>query len=557
MRGTGRLKGILAVALAAVFVVSSLDTAWTVRTSSLRSTVDPSLRAGEVAIVHTMSGLAGALSLKLARLGAVDIQTEDAADTVIARLTTVALAAIASDPSVTAATRDIAVIALDGGKGTGFERDNANDKDKDDKDKDDNDNYQKDNEQRVPGRTSSNTGGSNKGPSASVKAIHGPQAWTQTTGDGVTVAVMDTGIADHPDLPRGKVRARIDFVKDGATSQDPAGHGTFIAGVIAANGATQGVAPDARLVSLRVLDANGRGSLSSVVGAFNWVLKNQERFDIKVLSLSWGAPQATTYHTSILSALVESAWFSGVTVVAASGNDGPAAGSIKSPASDPFVVAAGSFNDRGTTDASDDVLSSFTGRGPTLDGFAKPDTLAPGEHVASLRVNGVTYLGVDGAPIGSPSDQYIHMTGTSASAAFVSGVAALVASAHTRYTPTQIKGAIVASGRPISGSAAAAVDAPNALTRTPAQVNVRLKPSRLLLQILSKSHLLRVHGVTWDGVTWEDGVSWDGVTWEDGVTSGDSLTWESISWEAVSWKTVSWETVTWDGVTWEDAMSEE
>ena len=105
------VQRLVAVALAAVMLVPSFGTAWTARTPSLNSHVDPSLRAGEVALVHTTAGLAGALSLKLAELGAVDIQTQSAANTVIARLSPQALSALATDPSVTAATSDIAIVA--------------------------------------------------------------------------------------------------------------------------------------------------------------------------------------------------------------------------------------------------------------------------------------------------------------------------------------------------------------------------------------------------------------------------------------------------------------
>jgi len=530
--GPGINKSFIAVALAAAFVVSSFDTAWTVRAATFRPNVDPSLRAGEVALVHTTAGHAGALSIKLAELGAVDIRTEDAADTVIARLTPAAIDALSSDPTVTVATRDIAIVASGGGKGKpGYEKSD------DARDSVNNDGQHSDGSRSDRASTDASV-------SPSHLAIRGPQAWTRTTGEGVTVAIMDSGIADHPDL-RGKIRARLDFTHDGSTLADPGGHGTFIAGVIAANGEMKGVAPDASLVSLRVLDKNGNGTLSSVVGAFSWALKNQKRDKIDVLNISWGAPQATSYHKSILSALVEAAWFSGMTVVVAAGNDGPAAGSITAPATDPFVVAVGSFNDHGTAAAADDTYSTFSGRGPTLDGFAKPDILAPGEHVASLRAKGVTYLAADGTPVGSPSDLYIHMSGTSASAAFVSGVAALVASAHRRFTPTQTKGALLASTRPIAGSLVGAVDAPNALVRT-SIANAGLRPSRLLLQILAKAHQLKVNGITWEGVSW-DGVSWEGVTW-------DAVSWEAVSWETVAWETVAWETVAWEGVTWDDLV---
>jgi serine protease AprX len=520
--GPGINKSFIAVALAAAFVVSSFDTAWTVRTASFRPNVDPSLRAGEVALVHTTAGHAGALSIKLAELGAVDIRTEDAADTVIARLTQPAIDALSNDATVTVATSDTAIVASGGGKGKpGYERSN------DTADR---------NDEGAQGTEGNGRFKSNDTLlSPSLLAIRGPHAWTRTTGEGVTVAIMDSGIAEHPDL-RGKVMARLDFTHDGSTLPDPGGHGTFIAGVIAANGGMKGVAPSANLVSLRVLDKNGNGTLSGVVGAFSWALKNQKRDRIDVLNISWGAPQATSYHKSILSALVEAAWFSGMTVVVASGNDGPGAGSITAPATDPFVVAVGSFNDHGTAAASDDTYSTFSGRGPTLDGFAKPDILAPGEHVASLRAKGVSYIATDGTPIGSPSDMYIHMSGTSASAAFVSGVAALVASAHNkRFTPTQTKGALLASTRPIAGSFVGAIDAPNALVRT-STVNVGLTPSSLLLQMLTKAHQLKVNGVTWEGVTW------------------DAVSWEAVSWETVSWESVTWETVAWEGVAWEDLV---
>jgi serine protease AprX len=515
--------------LVAAFIAASFDTAWTARDPRV-SNVDPSLSAGEVALVHTTGGLAGALSLRLAELGATEIETDDAVDTVVARLSPAALDFISHDATVTLATRDIAIQSLDKGKGnTGFEK----------ADKGDRNNADRSDGERDDDRTTTASGAT-----VSVMAIRGPLAWAMSTGSGTSVAIMDTGIAEHPDL-KGIVRARVDFVKDGNAKQDVGGHGTFIAGIIAADGAMKGIAPDTRLVSLRVLNENGDGTMKAVIGAFNWVLKNQARNRIDILNLSWGAPQATTYHKDLLSALVEAAWFSGVTVIAAAGNDGP--GAITSPATDPFVVTVGSFNDRGTAAPGDDTLSAFSASGPTLDGIAKPDILAPGEHVKSLRVKGLTYFGADGQPVGSPDDRYIHMTGTSASAAFVTGVAALVLSSHRRFTPTQTKGAIVASARAIGGSRAGAVDAPNAITRTPAAVNVGLRPSKLLLAILAKSHQLKVRGVTWEGVTWE-GVTWDGVTW-------DGVTWESVSWESISWESVSWETVTWEGVTWEDSVS--
>lgn len=496
MKGLGSLRRFRATALALAFVVSSLGAAGATPSISFSASIDPSLRAGEVALVRTTAGHAGALSMKLAGLGATDVETAAGADTVIARLSNDALESLATDRTVVVAARNIGVAALEGGRDLESEE-----------------------------------GGANAPDSAGIDAISAPRAWTRSTGKGVAVAVMDSGIAQHPDLARTTVVARVDFVGDGATSLDPAGHGTHIAGLIAANGKRfKGVAPDAKLVSLRMLDANGRGDLRGVVRAFDWVLKYGSRNNVKVLNLSWGAPQATSYHADLLSAMVESVWFRGITVVAAAGNGG-APGTITTPGSDPFVITVGSFDDQGTATFSDDRRSSFSSRGPTLDRAIKPDVLAPGRHVRSLRA---AY---------SDEDRYVRMTGTSASAGFVSGVAALVASEHRTYTPTKIKGAIVGGARAVRGSETPAVDAAQSLSAMRA-VNVGLEPSALLLNFLVESGVkLKGHGVTWEGVTWE-GVTWEGVTWE-------TITWESVTWETVSWESVSWESVTWEGVAWE------
>ena len=517
MKRVGSVHTALAVAFAAVLLASSFDTAWTARTPVHLTHVDPSLSAGEVALVHTTVGHAGALSFKLAELGAVEIETADAADTVIARLSNQALAALRSDPTVTVATRNTTIVATGGGRDRDLDSD----------------------------------GDPSPEPSAGAAAINAPLAWHTATGAGVTVAVMDSGIAEHPDLAPGKVAARVNFVYSGSRdSLDPAGHGTHIAGIIAANGSEfRGVAPDARLVSLRVLDANGYGYLRDVVRAFDWVLRYHVQQNIKVLNLSWGAPHATSYHSDLVSALAESAWFAGVTVVAAAGNAGASRGSVTTPGGDPFVITVGSLDDQGTVPASDDRESSFSSRGLTMDGFAKPDVLAPGRHVVSLRAVSSKLASVKPENVVSSkhadkdkdkkadrvdvSGLYVTMSGTSASAGFVSGVAALVASAHPSYGPTKIKGAIVASGRAVTDSATPAVDANRALTAM-TSANAGLVPSKLLVAFLRYTGMLLGSGITWEGVTWE------------------SVTWEAVTWEKVSWQSVSWErTVSWEGVVWE------
>ncbi len=487
---TGQMGDTARRLLAAFFALALVFTA--LPGTSWTAPIDPNLGAGDYALVQVAHGTAGAVAAKATAAGATDVAALDKLDIVTARVSADAIRSLQSDSRVSYLATDAAVTAL--GEGDHFEKGAAK-------------------------------------PSPGLDVIDAQDAWKTTTGRGVTVAVMDTGIADHPDL-KGSVVARIDFVNDGATMPDPSGHGTFVAGLIAAHGRDfKGVAPDAKLVSLRVLDGNGRGSMHSVLAAFDWILRNRTAYHVKVLNLSFGAPAKTTYHRALLAGVVESAWFAGVTVVAAAGNDGPTLGSITMPGADPFVVTAGSFADQGTLAWEDDRESVFSSRGPTKDGFTKPDILAPGERIVSLRALGSA---MDlGRPRGADGELYARLTGTSASTAMAAGVAALVVDAHRNYSPTEVKGAIVAGGRRIARTRTPGLDADDALSVRPTRVNAGVLPSLVLLALLAKS-----------GTTLSSGVSWEGITWE-------GISWESVSWEGVAWEAVSWEGVTWDSVTWE------
>jgi serine protease AprX len=264
--------------------------------------------------------------------------------------------------------------------------------------------------------------------------------------------------------------------------------------------------------------------MHAVLAAFDWLLENRTAYQVRLLNLSFGAPQTTTYHRALLSGVVESAWFAGIAVIAAAGNDGPRPGSVTNPGADPFVITVGSLDDRGTATFADDRESRFSGRGPTFDGFTKPDVLAPGEHVMSIRIIGTT---LDRAHRDPTPDGYGRLSGTSASSAITTGVAALVLQMHRNYSPTQVKGALVAGGRTVTGTRTPAVNAAESLTVHPAKVNVGLKPSRALLYVMQLSGQL------------EDQLAWGGISWE-------GISWESVSWEGVTWETVSWESVTWE-----------
>ena len=236
--------------LGASFALALLFT--TLPGTSWTAPMDPSLGAGDYALVQVTHGTAGSVAAKATAAGATDVAALDKLDIVTARLSADALRSLQSDSRVSYLAADAVVAAA--GEGDHFERGKAR-------------------------------------PSPAIQVIDADQAWSRATGRGVTVALMDTGIAEHPDL-EGSVVARVDFVNDGATLLDPSGHGTFVAGLIAAHGETfKGVAPDAKLVSLRVLDQRGNGSMHAVLAAFDWLLQNRTAMHIKVLNLSFGAPQ--------------------------------------------------------------------------------------------------------------------------------------------------------------------------------------------------------------------------------------------------------------------------
>jgi len=520
-RGTGRL-------VTSLFVVALLTgTAWTGRASVARVDVDPALDAGDVALIQVAAGTAWTVAADLTAAGATEVTTFDSVNIVSARLSDAALVSIGTDRSILRATTDAIVVATGGGRNRDLDQ----------------------------------IGDNSDSTSAGNAAISAPSAWSRSTGVGVVVALMDSGIGQHPDLPAGKVVARANFVGDAASSLDPAGHGTHLAGIIAANGPKfHGVAPDARLIDLRVLDKNGDGKLRDVTAAFDWLLKHRRSLGIGVLNLSIGTPQYSSYHADLLSALAEAAWFSGIAVVAAAGNDGPLGGRLSTPGSDPFVITAGSFDDQGSVSEQDDRESLFSSRGPSLDRFAKPDVLAPGRRVVSLRADPASHNSTEDGD-GSDKDGqkgkgrgrnetasenfdptfYVRMSGTSVSSAMTAGVAALVLSHHRDYSPTKVKSAIVGSGRNVLGSPRQAVDAMKALSASARGVNKGLLPSRLLMKTLVMS------GVAGSGTTWE-GVTWEGVTWE-------AVTWEAVTWEGVSWESITWESVSWEGVMWETVSS--
>jgi serine protease AprX len=270
------------------------------------------------------------------------------------------------------------------------------------------------------------------------------------TGAGVTVAVVDTGVNQSGDLG-GQVVHQEDFTAE-QDGNDNYGHGTFVAGLIAgtgagSNGAVKGVAPGAKLVSLKIAGRDGSTDVTRVLEALEWIVDYRDVYGIRVVNLSIGFQTSQSYLVDPLDFAVERVWNNGIVVVTAAGNGNNQPRSITAPGNDPFVITVGASDDKTTTSLADDSLATFSSLGPTANGFSKPDFLAPGKSVVSSRSPGslidTTY------PTSEVGTVYTRGSGTSFSTAIASGVAALVIQHNPSLSPNQVKARMVDSTRPL------------------------------------------------------------------------------------------------------------
>jgi len=280
-------------------------------------------------------------------------------------------------------------------------------------------------------------------------------------GAGIAVAVIDSGVKPHTDLPATRIKAFVDLVNGKTTPYDDYGHGTHVAGIVAGSGADSngqyaGVAPGASIVALKVLDANGAGATSNVMVALEWVLANYAAYNIRVVNLSLGHPIYEPAATDPMVRMVEQLSNRGITVVVSAGNMGRNAigqtvyGSITSPANAQGAIAVGATDTANTLARSDDSVAVFSSRGPTkFDYFVKPDVLAPGYQIASLAAPGSTLATkYPNFQIGS---SYFRLNGTSQAAPVVAGAAALLFQSNPALTAHTVKGILQFTSQRLKG----------------------------------------------------------------------------------------------------------
>jgi serine protease AprX len=296
-------------------------------------------------------------------------------------------------------------------------------------------------------------------PQAYHHSVHLDRAWRRTFGSRVGVAVIDTGIAgdlpDFTDLTGRGSRVVASAVTNPCASDanDHFGHGTHVAGLIAGAGRYLGAAPDANLVSVKVADDDGNTTVLDVIYGIQFAVEHRRTLGIRVINLSLSSTVAESYLTDPLDAAVESAWFNGIVVVAAAGNEGTAPDAVSyAPGNDPYVITAGAVDDRGTRMIADDVLAPWSSRGLTQDGVRKPEVLAPGVRLVAPLAPGSDF--VELCPECVVDGRYFRLSGTSMSAAVVSGAVALILGENPGWSPDRVKGAILSTLEQVPGAGA-------------------------------------------------------------------------------------------------------
>ena len=441
-----------------------------------------------------------------------------------------------------------------------------------------------------------------------VTRYTGAVDWWNTgyTGAGVDVAVIDTGVSPVEGLATpGKVLNGPDLSIESQAPNlrylDTFGHGTFMAGLIAGHDSAliapyadapassyRGMAPDARIVSLKVGTADGGTDVSQVIAAIDWVVQHAQDpgLNIRILNLSYGTNSTQSYTLDPLAFAAEQAWKHGIVVVAAGGNSGfqrhmNNAPALSNPAIDPFLLAVGASDSQGTDTLADDLVPAFSPwakRGATRG----VDMVAPGTHLQGLRVPN-SFIDAN-HPEGLLGDQYFRGSGTSQAAAIISGAAALVLQKYPSATPDQVKQLLTTTGYPISGKSQAIGDGELQLSAALAAPLPTLTqwwaPSTGVgsLELARGEDHISMDGVVLEGErdimgstfnaaemamleaqakSWSGG-DWNAKTWSGDAWTGDAwngVTWSGESWSAKTWSscvfsTNSWEAKTWSAKTW-------
>ena len=409
-----------------------------------------------------------------------------------------------------------------------------------------------------------------------AQAVGADQLWGRgVDGTGVDVALIDSGVVPVDGLTApGKVVNGPDLSFESQSTGyrylDTYGHGTHMAGIIAGrdSGSFRGIAPGARLVSLKLGSRDGATDVSQVVAAIDWVVqhRNDDGLNIRVINLSYGTDGRQDYRTDPLTHAVEVAARAGIVVVVSGGNTGTDLPSLTNPATDPYVIAVGAADLKGTSSISDDAVAPFSSRGNTS---RKVDVVAPGVSITSLRDPGSS-IDVD-HPSAVVNERFFRGSGTSQAAAVTSGAAALLLDARPDLRPDEVKALLRSTARPIANAgsrdqgagridvaraAGAAVPVGATQLWARSQGTGSLELARGSAHVVSAGVELTgerdIMGRAWTGSAWaveaSAGTTWSGGTWNGSTWSGSCFC--EPTWAGAGWSTAAWSGTSWAGQAW-------
>jgi serine protease AprX len=446
-----------------------------------------------------------------------------------------------------------------------------------------------------------------------TKAVGAQRAWSRGyTGKDVTVAVIDTGIAPVLGLDEDhKVLDGPDLSYDGQAPNtrylDGYGHGTHIAGIIAGEDdhydprrpdptMFAGVAPDAQLLNMKVGAGDGGVDVTQVIAAIDWTVQHadDQGMDVRVINLAYGTESLQPWQVDPLAKAVENAWDHGIVVVTAAGNDGLDAPNLLMPAIDPHVIAVGAVDHEGTAATADDQVADFTSGGTS---GRRPDVLAPGKSVVSLRVPNsfVDQTHPEGRVAGDPTGRYFRGSGTSQATAVVAGEVALLLQARPNLTPDQVKALLRDTADPLLQHPQAAMGSGVVDVNAAIDQGGLKSLTSLLSKLLggSRSSLpdstglgtleasrggehvvdpstgdvlageVDAQGAVWDGAAWAkastrgrawstggvwNGHVWTTDRWRDGQVQ--AAAWQGRSWSGIAWADHQWSDSSWEARSW-------
>jgi serine protease AprX len=372
-----------------------------------------------------------------------------------------------------------------------------------------------------------------------------------------TIAVVDSGVqAYRSDFDfGGKVLRQVNMVSTGTPNSpgDGYGHGTFVAGL--ADGSAPGVAgaaPSAPIVSLDVLDDQGMGLTSDVIAACGWIVQHQAQYNIKVANFSLQSSAPASVFWDPLDQAVEKLWFDGITVVTAAGNygtPGQPSGVLYGPGNDPFVITVGAADLGDSLFTPDDEAAPWSAYGYTYDGFAKPEIGAPGRYLIGPVPNSSTLATT--RPGSMVASGYEELSGTSFAAPIVSGAAAYLLALHPRWTPDQVKGALMLGAKPEPSAAPLSLGVGLVNLANAAQVSSPPNPNLALDQFVGPDpnggSIPVFNTAAWQAAA-QASPNWDASTWN--AAAWGSAAWGSAAWGSAAWGSAAWGSAAWGSAAW-------